>query len=128
LTILENRRRGSRRIGCQPDEVLALSTGVIGLPLNMDAMARGIADLAVRISEDGWPDAAAAIMTTDTRPKLASARHPSGYVITGIAKGAGMIAPNVATMLSIIATDADIPRASVPRADRAAERVLIASW
>jgi glutamate N-acetyltransferase/amino-acid N-acetyltransferase len=103
-------------IGCQPDEVLALSTGVIGLPLNMDAMQRGITVLAGQVRAEGWEDAAAAIMTTDTRPKLASVQLPAGYTITGIAKGAGMIAPNMATMLSVIATDADIPRGALQNA------------
>ena len=59
-------------------------------------------------------------MTTDTRPKIASVQHPAGYTITGIAKGAGMIAPNMATMLSIIATDADIPAETLTRALRQA--------
>ncbi len=104
------------QIGCAPDEVLALSTGVIGLPLDMSAMDRGIAALAGDLRADGWQDAANAIMTTDTHPKLTSVQHPSGYTITGIAKGAGMIAPNMATMLSIIATDADIPAAALTRA------------
>jgi glutamate N-acetyltransferase/amino-acid N-acetyltransferase len=100
----------AQQIGCQPSEVLALSTGVIGLPLNMDAMQRGIAALVGQLATDGWQDAAVAIMTTDTRPKIASVQHPAGYTLTGIAKGAGMIAPNMATMLSVIATDANIPR------------------
>jgi glutamate N-acetyltransferase/amino-acid N-acetyltransferase len=100
----------AQHVGCQPGEVLVLSTGVIGLPLNMAAMQRGIAALAGQLHAEGWQDAAVAIMTTDTRPKVASVQHPAGYTITGIAKGAGMIAPNMATMLSVIATDADIPR------------------
>jgi glutamate N-acetyltransferase/amino-acid N-acetyltransferase len=106
----------AQQVGCTPGEVLALSTGVIGLPLNMDAMQRGITALAGQPGADGWQDAATAIMTTDTRPKLASVQHPTGYTITGIAKGAGMIAPNMATMLSVIATDADIPRDMLARA------------
>lgn len=104
------------RIGCQPDEVLALSTGVIGLPLPMDAMVRGIEALSGLLTPDGWEDAAAAIMTTDTHPKLASVRVSAGYTITGIAKGAGMIAPHMATMLAVIATDADVPRAMLAQA------------
>jgi glutamate N-acetyltransferase/amino-acid N-acetyltransferase len=110
-------------IGCHPGDVLALSTGVIGLPLDMETMQRGIAALAGQLRADGWQDAAAAIMTTDTRPKLASVQHPAGYTITGIAKGAGMIAPNMATMLSVIATDADIPREMLARALRQAVEV-----
>ncbi|GAB4416428.1 MAG: bifunctional glutamate N-acetyltransferase/amino-acid acetyltransferase ArgJ [Anaerolineae bacterium] len=93
-------------LGCSPDEVLTLSTGVIGLPLDMEAMERGIAALVPALRPDGWADAAAAIMTTDTRPKLASVRLSSGAVIAGMAKGAGMIAPHMATMLAVIGTDA----------------------
>ena len=106
----------AQAIGCAPDEVLALSTGVIGLPLPLAPVERGIVDLHAQLSPDGWPTAAQAIMTTDTRPKLAGMIHPDGYTITGIAKGAGMIAPNMATMLSVIATDAEIDRALLQRA------------
>jgi glutamate N-acetyltransferase/amino-acid N-acetyltransferase len=107
-------------VGCAPENVLALSTGVIGLPLDMDALGRGITALVEYVGQDtvpaaGWQDAATAIMTTDTRPKLASVQG-DGYTITGIAKGAGMIAPHMATMLAIIATDAAIPRAMLNRA------------
>ncbi|MBN1963066.1 MAG: bifunctional glutamate N-acetyltransferase/amino-acid acetyltransferase ArgJ, partial [Anaerolineae bacterium] len=106
--------------GCQPGEVLALSTGVIGLHLPMDAIGRGVQALAGLLSAEGWDDAAAAIMTTDTRPKIASVRHPDGWTITGIAKGAGMIAPNMATMLAVIATDAGVSREILDRALRRA--------
>jgi len=111
------------RIGCQPENVLTLSTGVIGLPLAMDAVTRGVAALADQVNTVGWQDAAAAIMTTDTRPKIASVRHESGFTITGIAKGAGMIAPNMATMLSMIATDADVPQSVLARELTAAVEV-----
>ncbi len=104
------------RIGCQPENVLVLSTGVIGLPLAMDAVSRGVAALADQVCPDGWQDAAAAIMTTDTRPKLAGVQHEAGFTIMGIAKGAGMIAPNMATMLSVIATDAEVPQTVLARA------------
>lgn len=107
-------------LGCAPEEVLTLSTGVIGLPLDMTAMERGIAALVPALRPDGWADAAAAIMTTDTRPKLASARLASGAVIAGIAKGSGMIAPHMATMLALIATDASIPAADLDGYLRAA--------
>ena len=111
-------------IGCAPENVLALSTGVIGLQLDMNAMNRGIITLADQInantpSSNDWPDAAAAIMTTDTRPKLTSVQG-DGYTITGIAKGSGMIAPNMATMLAIIATDAAIPAGMLNHALRQA--------
>jgi len=108
-------QRTAALLGCAPDEVLTLSTGVIGLPLDMAAMERGIAALVPALRPDGWAAAAAAIMTTDTRPKLASARLSSGAVIAGIAKGAGMIAPHMATMLALIATDASLPSADLDR-------------
>ncbi len=104
----ESARLVARQLGCRPDEVLTLSTGVIGLPLDMVALSRGIRSLAGALCSDGWQDAATAIMTTDTRPKLASVRLSSGVTIAGIAKGAGMIAPNMATMLGLIVTDAAI--------------------
>ena len=108
--------RVAQALGCAADEVLALSTGVIGLPLTLEPVERGILDLRAQLSTDGWPAAAEAIMTTDTRPKLATVRHADGYTIAGIAKGAGMIAPNMATMLAVIATDAAIDRPILQRA------------
>ena len=103
-------------LGCAVDEVLVLSTGVIGLPLPMDRIDEGIRLLVEDLDSGSWDDAAAAIMTTDTRPKLASAELPGGAHIVGIAKGAGMIAPNMATMLSVIVTDAAVPNAILDRA------------
>jgi len=83
------------------------STGLIGERLPMDTLMHGV-DLAVAaLSNDGGPDAAVAIMTTDTVPKTASAQG-AGYVVGGMAKGAGMLAPALATMLVVITTDADI--------------------
>ncbi|MBN2305416.1 MAG: bifunctional glutamate N-acetyltransferase/amino-acid acetyltransferase ArgJ [Anaerolineae bacterium] len=125
---LANTRRSAElvaaAVGCQPDEVLALSTGVIGMHLPMDRIAQGITDLAGKLDTEngteGWADAAAAIKTTDTRPKFASVQTPDGYTITGIAKGSGMIAPHMATMLSVIATDADVPGDLLARALSAA--------
>jgi glutamate N-acetyltransferase / amino-acid N-acetyltransferase len=98
----------AQAVGCRPDEVLVLSTGVIGIQLPMGAIVPGIDQLAGALTPDAWGDAASAIMTTDTRPKLASVKAGSGYTITGIAKGAGMIAPHMATMLAVIATDAEV--------------------
>lgn len=110
----------AQTLGCSPGEVLALSTGVIGLPLALEPFERGIPALYDQLSPGNWPAAAEAIMTTDTRPKLASLRHPSGYTVTGIAKGAGMIAPNMATMLAVIATDAQVDADLLQRALRRA--------
>ncbi|MGQ9887217.1 MAG: bifunctional glutamate N-acetyltransferase/amino-acid acetyltransferase ArgJ [Aggregatilineales bacterium] len=98
----------AERMGYTADETLVLSTGVIGVQLPMDKIRAGIAQAAGALG-DNWQAAAQAIMTTDTRPKLASVTmtDASGvYQIAGIAKGAGMIAPNMATMLGVIVTDA----------------------
>jgi glutamate N-acetyltransferase/amino-acid N-acetyltransferase len=95
-------------LGVPEDSVLVMSTGVIGTQLPMDRIAHGVSRTAGALGHD-WASAAAAIMTTDTRPKAASAtvQLTGGPVtIAGIAKGAGMIAPNMATMLSTIVTDA----------------------
>ena len=87
------------------DEVLVLSTGVIGVPLPMKLIRAGIKAIG-ELTPQTWLDAAQAIMTTDTHPKIASIQSPAGYTITGIAKGSGMISPKMATMLSVICTDA----------------------
>src|SRR5258708_30563996 len=94
-------------LDCKPEEVLVMSTGVIGVQLPMEQMQAGIQAAAGALKPDGWNDASRAIMTTDTQPKIANIEM-EGITITGIAKGAGMIAPNMATMLSVIATDAAI--------------------
>jgi len=88
------------------DEVLVLSTGVIGVPLPIDIILAGIEKADWQTAPRAWRDVAQAIMTTDTRPKISSVQSPAGYTITGVAKGAGMISPNMATMLSVICTDA----------------------
>jgi len=94
--------------GCSPQAVVPFSTGVIGEPLPVDRVADGLPEAFARLSEDGWTDAAHGIMTTDTVPKLASRRlEIDGHcvTVTGMAKGAGMIRPDMATMLAFIATD-----------------------
>jgi glutamate N-acetyltransferase / amino-acid N-acetyltransferase len=97
--------------GCQESEVFLASTGVIGEPLDATKFA-GVLDTLVKDGRpDFWYEAAKAIMTTDTYPKVATRSAEIGGVkvtINGIAKGAGMIAPDMATMLSFVATDADI--------------------
>lgn len=97
-------RCAAQRLGCAEDQVLVLSTGVIGTQLPMDKICAGV-ELAAGATGSDWAGAARAIMTTDTRPKLASVTVGACQV-AGIAKGAGMIAPNMATMLSVIVTDA----------------------
>jgi glutamate N-acetyltransferase/amino-acid N-acetyltransferase len=98
-------------LGCTPAEVLLASTGVIGEPLDASKFDAVMGDLAARATPGGWDAAAAAIMTTDTFPKGAAAIARLGttpVTICGIAKGAGMIAPDMATMLSFVFTDAPI--------------------
>ncbi|HVO43737.1 MAG TPA: bifunctional glutamate N-acetyltransferase/amino-acid acetyltransferase ArgJ [Aggregatilineales bacterium] len=97
----------ARAIGATADDVLVMSTGVIGIQLPMDKMEPGIAAAAKALRADGWQEAARGIMTTDTKPKIAAVQS-DGITILGIAKGAGMMAPHMATMLSAIVTDADI--------------------
>lgn len=98
-------------LGVGDDEVLVMSTGVIGTQLPMDKIERGVQLSSAALGDD-WNAAAHGIMTTDTRPKMASVTVTSAsgqkYTIAGIAKGAGMIAPNMATMLGIIVTDAAV--------------------
>jgi glutamate N-acetyltransferase/amino-acid N-acetyltransferase len=98
-------------LGLERDQVLVCSTGVIGAELPFDPIARGVPALlaALESSEDALRAAARAIMTTDTREKLAAADLPNGAHVGAIAKGAAMVAPNMATMLAVIMTDADVP-------------------
>ncbi|WP_342631893.1 bifunctional glutamate N-acetyltransferase/amino-acid acetyltransferase ArgJ [Marinobacter alkaliphilus] len=94
-----------------PDAVLPFSTGVIGEPLPVDKIIKALPEALANTREDRWAEAASGIMTTDTRPKGASVRVDLGghaVTISGISKGAGMIRPNMATMLGFIATDARI--------------------
>jgi glutamate N-acetyltransferase/amino-acid N-acetyltransferase len=98
-------------LGVEADRVMLASTGVIGEPLAADRFAAVMDDLAARLSPEGWADAGRAIMTTDTFPKVASRQVAVGgatATLVGIAKGAGMIAPDMATMLSFVATDARV--------------------
>ena len=102
------------QIGCRPAEVLPFSTGVIMEPLPVDRIVTGLPAAAAALTADAWLDAAEAIMTTDTVPKARSARVAVGrrtVTVTGIAKGAGMIRPDMATMLGFIATDAPLSTA-----------------
>jgi glutamate N-acetyltransferase / amino-acid N-acetyltransferase len=101
-------------IGCRPQDVFLASTGVIGEPLPHAKITRVLGDLAESAAASGWRKAAEAIMTTDTFPKLSAATayiDDTRVTIIGIAKGSGMIAPDMATMLSFLFTDANIPAA-----------------
>lgn len=104
-------RHAAAAIGCEEADVLIASTGVIGEPLPLEVLQRGIPQAVQALAEDGFADAAEAIRTTDTYAKVASAVFRLGretVTIQGIAKGAGMIEPNMATMLSFIVTDAKV--------------------
>ena len=99
--------------GCQTSEVLPFSTGVIGEDLPLEPFSRTLPGLLQNLRQDGWEQAAAAIMTTDTVPKLCSRQiviDGETVTITGMAKGSGMICPDMATMLAYIATDALVSR------------------
>ncbi|HTP75388.1 MAG TPA: bifunctional glutamate N-acetyltransferase/amino-acid acetyltransferase ArgJ [Rhizomicrobium sp.] len=101
-------------VGCRPGEVFIASTGVIGEPLPAGKITKLLGTLAEEGAADGWRAAAEAIMTTDTYPKLATASATidgKRVTINGIAKGSGMIAPDMATMLSFVFTDANLPSA-----------------
>ena len=103
----------AKGLGCQPGEVLIASTGVIGVRLDMTKVEAGIRDAASTLSRAHGSRIAEAIMTTDTRPKRSFRRVRLGgreVVIAGVAKGAGMIHPNMATLLSFITTDAAISK------------------
>ena len=97
--------------GVASTDVLPFSTGVIGEPLPVDVLTAALPQAVAALSAEGWAAAAEGILTTDTRPKgLSVSFNVAGkeYVVTGIAKGAGMIRPNMATMLAYLATDAAV--------------------
>jgi glutamate N-acetyltransferase/amino-acid N-acetyltransferase len=98
-------------VGVQKACVLPFSTGVIGEPLPVQKIEQAIPAAFAGLADDGWMEAAQGILTTDTRPKALSVRFNCAghdFVVTGIAKGAGMIRPNMATMLAFLATDAAV--------------------
>ena len=110
-------------LGVNAQQVLPFSTGVILEPLPMDRLVAGLPAAIAAARSEGWADAAQAIMTTDTVPKAASVRTVIDGVtitLTGISKGAGMIRPNMATMLGFIATDCAVAPAVLRRLTRAA--------
>ena len=107
----EMQRLAAAAIGAQPEQFLVMSTGVIGVPMPMARVRDGVAALSALLSSDGGPAAAEAIMTTDTRPKRTAVEVdlPGGRVtIGGMAKGAGMIHPDMATLLGVLTTDAAV--------------------
>ena len=123
----------AKQLKLTPVQVLPFSTGVIMEPLPVDRIEAGLPAAIADLKEDNWATAAEGIMTTDTLPKAASRRISLGgktVTITGISKGAGMIRPNMATMLSFLATDAAIAPALMQgltqqAADRSFNRITI---
>lgn len=106
----------ARGQGIAPGDVAVCSTGLIGERLDMRAIRSGVAHALEELSDDGGLDAAEAIMTTDTVPKLSTAVLDGGVTIGGMAKGAGMLAPQLATMLVVITTDASLSTEEAHRA------------
>ena len=106
-------------LGCQPEEVLVCSTGLIGIPMPFAALESGISPLLAARHASGYPHAALAMMTTDVSPK--DVLHlGDGYLVSGIAKGAAMLAPDMATMLAVLTTDAQASPGELHAALRAA--------
>ncbi len=105
-------------LGCDADRILPFSTGVILEPLPVERVAAGLPACISNLSEENWLDAAKAIMTTDIQPKACSREveiDGRKVVVTGIAKGSGMIHPNMATMLGFVAIDANVSRENLDK-------------
>lgn len=130
---LETARLTAEALGAEQDEVLVASTGVIGQPLNMEKIKAAIPGLAQSLSPEGFGDFARAIMTTDTVPKISSVTvdfEDRTFTVTGCAKGAGMIRPDMATMLCFVCTDIQanpntLRRVLVPAVDASFNRITI---
>jgi glutamate N-acetyltransferase/amino-acid N-acetyltransferase len=104
LDAIATASEAARLLGLDVEQVLVLSTGVIGIPLPLGRIRAGLEEAASSLHPHGGSAAATAIMTTDTRPKEAAATGP-GFVVGGMAKGSGMIHPALATMLAVVTTD-----------------------
>ncbi len=130
---LSEARFAAAGLNISEDLVLVASTGVIGKPLELDKIQNAVPDLVKSLSPDGINDFAQAIMTTDTVPKIVSAKGEIGgadFYITGVAKGAGMICPDMATMLCFIVTDLKaesdfLKEALVSSTDKSFNRITI---
>ena len=109
-------------LGVSSGDVLVCSTGLIGEQLDIEVLEEGVLSAIARLTADGGEDAARAIMTTDTKPKTVVVEG-DGWRVGGIAKGAGMLAPGLATMLVVLTTDALVPPPRLDEALRAATRV-----
>jgi glutamate N-acetyltransferase/amino-acid N-acetyltransferase len=112
----------AQQLSCSSDEIAVCSTGLIGIRLPMSKLLAGVTAAVSTLSADGGADAAQSIMTTDTTPKTAE-RTVGAVTLGGMAKGAGMLAPGLATMLVVITTDAQVAPATLDAALRAATRV-----
>ena len=113
----------SQKLSVEPKEILIASTGIIGVPLPINKIVKSLPDLSSKLSPKGWVSSAEAIMTTDLTSKFKSLSFYIGkqkITMGGIAKGSGMIHPNMATMLAFIATDAAIDKKTLGRALREA--------
>jgi len=111
-TVAHTVRTAAQLIGCRQKDIFVASTGVIGVPVSQDYVGRKLKQLHKRLKPGAWNDAAEAILTTDTFAKMATRTARIGdteVTLAGIAKGSGMIAPDMATMLSFIFTDAKVP-------------------
>ncbi len=111
LAVEETAQATAKLLGCSPENIFIASTGVIGEKLPVEKIIAALPNAHKNLAEDDWLSAAQAIMTTDTFPKLATRSAKIGDVIVninGIAKGSGMIAPDMATMLAFMVTDADL--------------------
>lgn len=125
----------SQLTGAMPESVIPFSTGVIGERLPVEKITNALGNALAHLSENNWLEAARGIMTTDTRPKIASRQldvDGKRVTITGIAKGAGMIQPNMATMLCYLATDAQcdgdsLRRLLVDAVERSFNRITVDS-
>ncbi|MEI5523782.1 bifunctional glutamate N-acetyltransferase/amino-acid acetyltransferase ArgJ [Streptomyces brasiliscabiei] len=114
-------RRTAELLGLAAEEVAVASTGLIGVRLPMDKLLAGVGTAAARLAPDGGERAAVAIKTTDTVHKTA-VYEGDGWTVGGMAKGAGMLAPGLATMLAVLTTDADVPSVALGQALRDATR------
>ena len=113
--------KAAELLDCRADEVLVASTGVIGIPLDMEKVLAGVEEAVFGMTADGGHDAELAIMTTDTVPKEVAVEielQGERVVIGGMAKGSGMIHPNMATMIAILTTDANISKKLLDKAMR----------
>ncbi len=104
LDALATAAEAARLLGLAAEQVLVLSTGVIGAPLPLDKLLPGLAPAVAALAPDGGADAAEAILTTDMRPKQAAVSR-EGFTVGGMSKGSGMIHPDLATMLAVVTTD-----------------------